>query len=834
MAENSEQAKELVNLAAEGMVPAISGCASALASARQAGKSAALGAPPTKAVNYFGPRIVERWLSRLGSLAKDEQMAALVHLSTMPLAEARNQAQESLARLAPDAAPEDKEIVLEYLSAIPLMVRNALVHDTKTDSMVLPTTLDPGDGPSLIGLLPPEVPPFAVGTDLPGTTYQLEELLGIGGFGAVYKAKNRVEQNQPPRAIKFCLDPSMVASLHRERSLLDRLKAVDNSKWSTRIVRLYGYALDADPPFLIYEFVPGGDLTHYLRVMKQKTGTGLTAVQALDLIRQVAQALAFAHQQGLVHRDLKPANVLMVGSKIKLTDFGIGGVISTHAMRGTAIASQMSVADQTCLFRGSGTPLYMSPEQRRGDTPDPRHDLFSLGVMWYQLLVGDVSRELHPGWPDELTEEFHTPPEHIEIIRRCVGYFKKRPANGAELVALIAPLVEGTTTHSTASISLGEAPSGPPPSFDTPTGKRVDPEFERLKQILSDQIDKDALSEARETVLAMLRIDPTDAEAQEIRAFLDEKLSAPLNELHVFTGHQGWVRSAVLSADGKRALSGSDDKTLILWDLDNRSSLRSCVGHTAAVMNVAFSIDGQLGASGSWDGSARVWELNTGRELHRFQGKWKGVKCVAFAPDGKHLILGADDHKLHLFDLESGQEVRAFEGHADLIHSVVFSPDGSFAVSGSDDSKVHVWDINSGVEVRRLTGHADSVTSVAISPNGRWVLSGSSDHSARLWDAQNGNELRRFDGHRCWVNSVAFSPKELRIVTGSGGAIVNDQFQHGDDKTVRVWDVRTEREVYRFDKHQGSVTSVAFMPTGRMIVSGSLDKTVRLLMLPQK
>ena len=69
----------------------------------------------------------------------------------------------------------------------------------------------------------------------------------------------------------------------------------------------------------------------------------------------------------------------------------------------------------------------MSPEQRRGDTPDPRHDLFSLGVMWYQLLVGDVSRELHPGWPDELIEEFHTPEEHIEVIRRCVGYFKKRP-----------------------------------------------------------------------------------------------------------------------------------------------------------------------------------------------------------------------------------------------------------------------------------------------------------------------------------------------------------------------------------------------------------------------
>jgi hypothetical protein len=100
----------------------------------------------------------------------------------------------------------------------------------------------------------------------------------------------------------------------------------------------------------------------------------------------------------------------------------------------------------------------MAPEQRRGAPPDPRHDLYSLGVMWYQLLAGDVSRELHPGWAKELTVKYRVPREHLGLIERCVGWLEERPRDAAELLPLLRKAAEAPAVT-------------PPPPSDAPAGK---------------------------------------------------------------------------------------------------------------------------------------------------------------------------------------------------------------------------------------------------------------------------------------------------------------------------------------------------------------------------
>jgi len=142
------------------------------------------------------------------------------------------------------------------------------------------------------------------------------------------------------------------------------------------------------------------------------------------------------------------------------------------------------------------------------------------------------------------------------------------------------------------------------------------------------------------------------------------------------------------------------------------------MGHTDWVVKVAFSPNGKHVLSGSEDGTSKLWDINTGKVIRTFLGRGG-----SFSPDGKHVITYSSDKTIKLWDTNTGREIRIFSGHENWIDSITFSPDGKKILSGSfRDGLIKLWDINTGREIKTFSSNT-KVKSLIFSPDSRQFIS---------------------------------------------------------------------------------------------------------------
>jgi small GTP-binding protein len=307
-------------------------------------------------------------------------------------------------------------------------------------------------------------------------------------------------------------------------------------------------------------------------------------------------------------------------------------------------------------------------------------------------------------------------------------------------------------------------------------------------------------------------------EVAETKSASDSKQK--IQQARVLEGHTSQVNAVAISADGRRAVSGSYDDTVRVWDLEAGKLVATLKGHTKVVWGVALSADGRRAVSGSEDNTVRVWDLEAGKLVATLKGHTSKIFGVALSADGRWAVSVSQDRTVRVWDLEARKLVAKLEGHTGEVNCVALSADGRRAISGADDHTVRVWDVEAGKLVVTPKGRSNAVWCVALSADGRRAVSGSSDEIVQVWDVEAGKLIAKLEGHTRAVRGVALSADGRRAVSGSY------------DDTVRVWDLEAGKLFAMLEGHTDMVFGVAISVDGRRVVSSSHDKTVRVWDLP--
>jgi DNA-binding beta-propeller fold protein YncE len=713
--------------------------------------------------------------------------------------------------------------------------------DTQNAADAAPHSLLPsGDQP------PPTQPAHLTGLPEQIGRFQVRSRLGAGAFGTVYLAYD--PQLDREVALKVpqgdTLDsPKLVQRFLCEAKAAARLR-------HSHIVAIHEAGYAAPHYYIASAFIEGRTLSRAIEEGK------LTFRQQAEIVRDLAEALAYAHEKGIVHRDVKPANIMLdAGGQAHLMDFGLA-----HRQDSTQKLTQEGAF--------LGTPAYVAPEQAVGASGDalPVSDQYSVGVVLYEMLCGQppfsgppeivifnaihrepaAPRQLNPQVPRDLeticlkamskqpAERYPSCQELADDLRRWLDgepilARRRGPVERAMrwcrrnvvvvgLAAAVASLLVGVVISSYFAFQANRKAAEADLSRAEPIKAKQNPveaeaDADQVRQEL-ERIKREA-QRATEEAQSLKEEKRRNEEAQRLQ---EEKLKNKEAQRLKEEKRKNEEAQRLKDEEAKRKNQEEQrlkeeklrkDALLYIDTIEKAQKARQRDRMSELLDSVRPERMGGVDRRG-WE-----WHHLKSRLLHKDPEQYTpltikahsgGVRCVAFSPDGGRVVSGGGDMMVKIWDAHRGYEVRTLRGHVLSVSSVAFSPKSRRLVSGSYDCTVKVWSADKYELIRTLKGHAKPVRSVAYHPDGKRIISGSEDGTVKVWDAETG-EIQTLRGHTMAVRSVAYRPDGKRIISGS------------EDGTVKVWDAETGKEVQTLKGDASGVSSVAFSPDGKRIAA---------------
>jgi WD40 repeat protein/serine/threonine protein kinase len=698
----------------------------------------------------------------------------------------------------------------------------------------------------------------------PGTRigpYKLLEQLAEGGMGTVYMA----EQQEPVHrlvALKI-IKPGMasahvIARFEAERQALALMDHPNIAKI------LDAGASESGRAYFVMELVKGIPITKYCDERR------LRPRERLELFIPVCQAVQHAHLKGVIHRDLKPSNVLVAlydGKPVpKVIDFGIAKALGQPLTEKTLFTGFGAVV---------GTPEYMSPEQAELNQLDidTRSDVYSLGVLLYELLTGSTPLERKRLTEGALLEVLRAireeePPRPSTRLSTSEGLATLSTQRGTE-PAQLTRLVRGdldwivmkalekdrARRYETANglaqdveRYLRDEPvqAGPPGAayrlrkfvrrnrgpvaaatfvllalvagvIGTTVGLVRSLEAEGAAAVAAE----DASVRAVEAVKARTVADREKAAAETERdraRFQAARAEDARHAMRIEQALYAWRGRDLLEAE--RVLATAEPRDRQTWEYRHLRDLcrRTGLAHLGqpwrlVALNMIFSPDRKRLATSNPGEPVQVRDCATDQATLTLPAHTKNAYGVAFSPDGRRLAASCNDRTVRVWDAATGKEQLVLQADA---MCVTFSADGARLAAG-DDEAVKVWDAASGQLQHTFQGHKGAILAAAFSGDGRILVTTSNDNDVLVWNMATGTKRANPQGWRHPYDRVAVAHDGQAIFTSARSTVM-----------VTEWSAALGRGNIFLRGHREGILAIALSPDGWRLASGSRDRTVKV------
>ena len=631
--------------------------------------------------------------------------------------------------------------------------------------------------------------------------YQLIRLLGEGGFAEVYLSEHiHLGSQAAIKVLHSQLSSDDIDGFRKEARTIVRLI-------HPNIVRVLEFGIEGKTPFLVMDFAPNGTLRQ-----RHPKGTALSLETVVSYVKQVADALQYAHDEKLIHRDIKPENMLIGRrNEILLSDFGI------------AIVAQSSRYQSTQDM--AGTIAYMAPEQIQAH-PRPSSDQYSLGIVVYEWLTGE--RPFHGSFSEIAIKHTIVPPPPIRDKIPTVS----RDVEQIVMTALAKDPHDRFMNVQAFANALEQASQLDAPTFIKPVTP-ANPDVQSMRPASPPPASIPATQPARPTP-------PLDLPATELAMFAPPPVAPvtpsttstpPLpprpytvppkpvgTTLYAYQHHVGRVNAVAWSPDGKYIASCGDDRRVQVWHAITGENVVRYTGHADTVRAVAWSPDGRRIASSSDDRTVQVWDAGTGRIVVNYRGHSNYVSAICWSPDGQCIASGSHDKTVQIWNASTGDKLVTYPGHSVYsVNAVAWSPDSRYIATAQ--GLVQIWDTATARILVTYKGHSYWIETVAWAPDGSIIASGGYDATVQIWNAAKGSHIYTYKEHTKSVCSIAWSPDGKLLASA------------GNDKGVRVWKPATGSKMYTYYGHSGNIKSLSWSSDGQYIASAS-DRTVHVWVAP--